>query len=304
MFYRSVALALLGGVLGTAATAQDPLQSALQGAVEGARLRAAQDITNAVNDSLNIPNQQNINPSLNNAVPSVNRTLRSNPTINNNYGLSANGSSNLQYNVPSRLTPQMRQLGLQPGDTVVDQYGNVVTSPIQMQRALSVLGPNAQIERNGQTVRINASSSATARVAASSQPRRLGIRMEPAVDSVIVSDVNRSSLAAKAGLLVGDHILAINGQTVHDPNMVSQRVNAVNGDQATFLIDRNGQQQELVVYFVDGGSLPQPVPRTNMTLEDRVADLEQHVGFLLNRVEQLEAEHAQILADHARLEGR
>lgn len=73
--------------------------------------------------------------------------------------------------------------------------------------------------------------------------------MNPSAQAVVVSRVDQDSLAARAGLRTGDRIISINGQPVRDPNMVSQRVGTIQGDQATFIVDRDGQQQEVLVYF-------------------------------------------------------
>jgi membrane-associated protease RseP (regulator of RpoE activity) len=320
MFIRSVAIAFIGGAIGTTALAQNPLQDAIQGAVEGARQSAAQGVNDAVNDALGVPNQT-LNPNqaynqgynqglrldpnraVNPGQPLPNGRLRGNTTYNANAAEAARASGQLEYNVPGRLTPQMRQLGLQPGDTVIDQYGNIVTSPIQMQRALNGLGPNARVERNGQTARITVSSDGNNRVAASGQPRRLGIKMESSTNAVIISRVDDNSVAARAGLRSGDRIIAINGQNIRDPRGVSDRVSGA-GSQLVFLVDRDGQQQEIVAYFDGSGSLPDPRDRSgNLSLEQRVNELEQHVGYLLNVVDQLQADHAQLIADHERLEG-
>lgn len=87
---------------------------------------------------------------------------------------------------------------------------------------------------------------------------RLGIGIQPVTkelaesfkmsseDGVVVVNVERGSPAEKAGLQVGDVILAYNGKTIEEPNMLPRLVAGTKpGEQAKLDVLRKGERQTL-----------------------------------------------------------
>jgi Do/DeqQ family serine protease len=68
------------------------------------------------------------------------------------------------------------------------------------------------------------------------------------VRGALVSSVGTNSAAARAGVRVGDVILAFNGQPVQDTNSLRNRVaNAAPGSDATIAVLRDGSERQLTV---------------------------------------------------------
>jgi serine protease Do len=74
----------------------------------------------------------------------------------------------------------------------------------------------------------------------------LGIGLDPAKDGPKVSTVTPASAAAKAGLKVNDHILAVNGKSMEDPESVIATLSHTKpGDVVTLKILRDKEELEL-----------------------------------------------------------
>lgn len=64
----------------------------------------------------------------------------------------------------------------------------------------------------------------------------------------IIHEIKENSAAQKAGLIVGDHILAINGQIINDNGLTAYNaISALPGTQTSIIIERGGQEQEIPV---------------------------------------------------------
>ncbi len=289
MLRRSVALALCASsVTFGSAVAQSTVGDAVQGAVEGARRGATDAINQRVNDALGVPNTNN--SSLPNPTGDINanrnwvdQSLRSSVT-----------ESDQGYRLNNQINDRLRQAGLQPGDVILDQNGQPLRSSDSLDQMLDNHNGQLRVQRNGQNIQIQTQQrlNASSQVNQTANQRRLGIQMQPTQGMVIVSSVDRNSLAAQTGFLAGDRILAINGQSVNDPRMVGQRI-AMSGDsRLVFLVERNGQPMELVADFDHSQRHSYHQGSANNQ------DLMQRVGELEQRIAELESQHQQIMQDH------
>ncbi len=319
-------LALLGGLsLSTVTYAQSPVGDVLRGAVDGATAGAAQRANQAVNDALGVPNNPPVNsgiganqtgqfgtntqiqgqPLQGNAQLSTRQQLQAaGQQFSNQFRQNLSNSINADpngYRINGQLDSELRNYGLQQGDIVLDRNGQ----PIRTSDGLNQWMQNSQgtilVQRNGQVVQLSGNNSASSNMQANSsgQPRRLGVVMQPDANNVIITSVDRNSLAAKSGLQAGDRIVSVNGQSINNPNMLGQRINAINGNEATLVVERNGQRETIVVrldnrqqnrsaqqQWGQSGSTSQ---QSDSQLMERISELEAEVENLKNTVNQLTA---------------
>ncbi|MFN8529202.1 MAG: PDZ domain-containing protein [Anaerolineae bacterium] len=82
---------------------------------------------------------------------------------------------------------------------------------------------------------------------------RLGVAFDTSADGATVTEVLDGSVAAEAGLQVGDVITAVNGEVVNEEITLRDRINAYEaGDSVTLTFTRDGASQDVTV------TLPEP----------------------------------------------
>jgi regulator of sigma E protease len=99
------------------------------------------------------------------------------------------------------------------------------------------------VERNGQRVQLNIKPT---KRTDSGEPVGV-LDMQPDFGSwpVMIDSVQDGTPAQEAGLQHGDRILSINGEMVHDPDQVSQLIQAHKTESLTIQIARDGQTKEI-----------------------------------------------------------
>ncbi len=268
--------------LSPAVFAQNPVGDAVQGVVQGARQGAADAINQSVNEALGVPNnvqQQNW------AQDSLRQSVAPNQD---------------GYRIQQNVDPRLRDAGFRPGDVILDRNGQPIQNADGLNQMLNNYDGNVQVRRNGQVLQVGASQQFNN---TQSNQRRLGIQMQPSSNAVVVSQIERNSLAARAGLQPGDRILAINGQEVNDPRMVGQRLQSINDSQVVLLVERQGRPMEMVVSFTGN----QHVSHGNAhqgnqgDLASRVQELEGRVNELESQLASIQQEHQRVLQEHQQL---
>lgn len=78
-------------------------------------------------------------------------------------------------------------------------------------------------------------------------PEQYGTAVKSVDSRVIVAEVLVDSPAAKSGILPGDYIISINQTTISLPNQIKELLQTSASGSASLLIERSGQQQEVVV---------------------------------------------------------
>lgn len=82
------------------------------------------------------------------------------------------------------------------------------------------------------------------------KPVKLGISMQPTDDGVVVVAVVPDSAADRAGVLAGDVVVALDGETIEDSfDLIYEVKRRTEGDQAVLTVERNGQKIALHVTF-------------------------------------------------------
>lgn len=167
--------------------------------------------------------------------------------LRNSLDMNANG-----YRLNGQLNSELQQqYGFRPGDVIVDRNGRPIRDAsgydqwVQSSNGYWVL-------RDGEVVQLSLRgnySNQTHADAGHQNKRRLGITMETTQNSAVVSHVDQNSAAARAGLRIGDRIVAYNDQPVAGPYNLMEYVSASNSDQANIVVDRNGQRETLLVRF-------------------------------------------------------
>ena len=74
---------------------------------------------------------------------------------------------------------------------------------------------------------------------------RLGFKSD--LGAPLVAEVVPGKPAARAGIAVGDHIVAIEGEAVRSPSEVAARTNAHPGEKLTFSVEREDRVRDIVV---------------------------------------------------------
>jgi len=128
--------------------------------------------------------------------------------------------------------------GIQPGDRVVAFAGveNPTWDRIALELALSTPGRSESVvvEREGRRISLNVQSEM--------QPFAvLGYPAEP----VLVGSVSSGMPAEGAGLMAGDHIVAVDGQRIQSPYQLSELIQQKGGTPIELEIERNGQQRKI-----------------------------------------------------------
>lgn len=124
----------------------------------------------------------------------------------------------------------------------------------------------------------------------------------PIAQGARITEVNPGSPAERAGLRINDFVTSVDGQLVRLPADLSQRVAQAGAGKTVELgLYRGGQFFQIRVRLGDDGREPIPAPQQQEVqrppldprrLDDkaRIEMLEQAVGDLMQRVQQLEAE--------------
>ena len=158
--------------------------------------------------------------------------------------------------------------GLKPGDLILTFNGETVDSPDELGRLASNAAPNSAVTlgviRDKSRIDVKATlgeltlARATGRPAAET-PNGLGLTLttiNPDVarqrglqlSSVVVSDVERGSPAAEAGIQTGDVVLEVNRVAVRSLDDAASRLrDTPAGGTAFLLVSRSGQPTFLVI---------------------------------------------------------
>jgi regulator of sigma E protease len=158
------------------------------------------------------------------------------------------------YGVPAVPAPVVRgltaggaaqQAGLLPGDRIVSFNGNE-NPKWDLIRGDALLSPGQSlpmiVERNGQ--RLPMTIKPTPRTEEGETAGTLDFVPDYGNVPVVISAVADNSPASEVGLQIGDHIVAVNGQTVGSAEQVSQAIQNHKSEPITLKIERNGQHME------------------------------------------------------------
>jgi regulator of sigma E protease len=153
--------------------------------------------------------------------------------INNNGGL--------------MVGPVGESIGLKTGDKIVKINGNDFQYFQDIVRPETLLGSNAfyTIERDGKLIDINIPADFIQKFN----------RKENAINFVfyrfppLVGEVQKESVADKAGIKPNDLLVEINGQEIKYHDQVSGALKAFSGDTLSFAVLRNGEKIEFKEYF-------------------------------------------------------
>jgi regulator of sigma E protease len=133
-----------------------------------------------------------------------------------------------------------QQAGIKPGDRVVNFAGSKdpTWDRVALEMALSTPGRDqpVTVDRGGRLVTLSVPSSANPFIT-------LGYPAEP----TIVGKVTPDHPAAKAGLMEGDTIAAVDGTPVLSPTQLSEMIQQVGGRSAQLDVLRNGQTVRLAL---------------------------------------------------------
>jgi len=153
---------------------------------------------------------------------------------------------------------------LEVGDLIVSVDGDDISDPKDLARKIAQIDPGAsaalELYRDGELTTVElviGQMPGPDRQASLQQPEpeettslaSLGLTLSMADgEGVLVTDVERNSMAAMTGLQQGDVIIEIAGERVSSPRDVEQRVSALreNGKSAILLLVRSGEQQRFV----------------------------------------------------------
>lgn len=134
------------------------------------------------------------------------------------------------------------EAGLQKGDRIISYHGKQNPTWQDLQDEMMVRLDDEVplvVERNGQQVQLQLKP----RVEKIGNETVGRVDLEPPVDHVVVNQVVSGSPAEKAGMQVGDKIVAINGSQIYGSGQIQRTVQ--DGQPVTLGVDRNGQQLTL-----------------------------------------------------------
>jgi len=125
--------------------------------------------------------------------------------------------------------------GIEPGDVILEVNGQAVHTQGDMQNIINSVPQGAEASllllRNGQQIQ------KTARPELEQGQRVIGVY----IYWNIVSQIQESSPAYKAGVRVGDYVRAINGQAVYDDNSMAEALSsAEEGGTVNLVLQRDG----------------------------------------------------------------
>ena len=142
------------------------------------------------------------------------------------------------------------EAGLRSGDTIVsvDGYETPTLNSVYEQLL------EAFIERRAVTVKLSDQRDLTFRldkIKVDAEPSEIqdivGLKLQMPKEKVIIGEVTEDSPAAKAGIVAGDHITAIDGEQIDHWQDLVRGVIYRPGEKASIDISRNGQSQQLQV---------------------------------------------------------
>lgn len=174
------------------------------------------------------------------------------PVMNIITALAIPFSGAMMYGVPATPAPVVSAMarggaaegaGLQRGDRIVSFNGNE-NPKWNTIRGDALLSPGQPLqliaERNGQ--RLPMTITPTAVTEDGETAGFLDFVPDYGEVPVVVRDVVPNTPASEAGLQVGDVILAVNGQTVHSAEQVTQFIRDHKSEPITLTVDRRGQR--------------------------------------------------------------
>lgn len=133
------------------------------------------------------------------------------------------------------LQESIGQLGLQPGDQLLDGNGQPLRES-SVDQFLNGRPNELRVLRNGNPIIIRDFDNSRR-----SRPT-LGIALHPTASGVVITNVFANSAAARAGLRAGDEIISVNGQIVSNPESMIQVISGLESDrQVAIQYRRNGQ---------------------------------------------------------------
>ena len=128
--------------------------------------------------------------------------------------------------------------------------------------------------RRNQTSQLRNSDGKLVRNIDSNRPV-LGVRIEDADQGVTITKVKKDSPAKKAGLKVGHHVVALNGQNVTSTKQLISKLSSIDSKKNVKLsVMRNGEKQEMTVGLSTYGEIfgnAAEVARKNQTQPRREA---------------------------------
>ena len=165
------------------------------------------------------------------------------------------------------VNPQLRGMGIQPNDQLVDSNGMVIRD---LNSASSFLQDNQslRIRRNGQIVVIQPTNS-------NFKPNQVGWTFGIRNNGVFISSLVSNSIAARAGLQAGDQIISINGNGVSRPDDISSYLMQANSSATTVGYVRNGQPGEAFWNSPNQDAISRPA---SQSIQAKLDQIERLVG--------------------------
>lgn len=273
-------------------TGQEILQQGVQGAINGAanaQLNGQQGLGAGVRGRANANGLGGNLGAASRVDANGNLTTEFSNQLRSRFTTSTRTLGNGPVTLSDRLPQELRSLGFQPGDVLLNADGQPLTN---LRDVGTWIGTNGRlnIRRNGENVSVDLAADA-ATATRGNVAQSLGLSTTGSTEGLVVSNVIDNSLAARAGLQPGDQIIEVNGNAVANSDALNT---ALSGSQeAATVVYLRGEQRGQA--RVDVSSVANSSSgNANATL-GASADAEG-TAALLQRLEAVEREIVQIRA--------
>ena len=135
--------------------------------------------------------------------------------------------------------------GIKPGDKIVriDGWQNPTWEDVELKSSIQRKVPlDIAVQRGNEIVETPLPATPEGADPAQAAPFMGMVPAEPANEPLIVSQIEPSMPAAKAGMQVGDQIVAVNGEAMHSLRAVIAYLQQQGGTPVTISVLRNGQE--------------------------------------------------------------
>ena len=169
------------------------------------------------------------------------------------YGEAYIPTKELKYGVA--MDSVLLNQGLQQGDVILS-VGNQSfdrLDPVGFLKAIALDNSrDVKVLRNGQEMHITLPSDMGHQITSAGVQKKL---LLAARVPFYVEKLKKGDPADKAGVLVGDRIVALNGQPTEFYDQFSPTARALKGQQATITVERNGERKDIAITLSEAGTI-------------------------------------------------